>query len=102
MKVKNRVYSAEFKREAAELVIKQGYSLMNAARAMGVSKSAMGAWVQQLREEYQGVMPKSSPITPEKIEIRALQKKIQQIEMENDILKKATALLMSGSLKNFR
>ncbi|EAA2139300.1 transposase, partial [Shigella flexneri] len=31
-----------------------------------------------------------SPITPEQIEIRELRKKLQRIEMENEILKKAT------------
>ncbi|EFX3962126.1 transposase, partial [Shigella flexneri] len=30
------------------------------------------------------------PITPEQIEIRELRKKLQRIEMENEILKKAT------------
>ncbi|EEW3779684.1 transposase, partial [Escherichia coli] len=34
--------------------------------------------------------PKASPITPEQIEIRELRKKLQRIEMENEILKKAT------------
>ncbi|SQK85175.1 putative integrase [Escherichia coli] len=32
----------------------------------------------------------NSPITPEQIEIRELRKKLQRIEMENEILKKAT------------
>jgi transposase-like protein len=37
------------------------------------------------------------PHYPEQIEIRELRKKLQRIEMENEILKKATALLMSDS-----
>ncbi|MDZ9055321.1 hypothetical protein SNB01_01490, partial [Escherichia coli] len=47
-------------------------------------------WVKQLRDERQGKTPKASPITPEQIEIRKLRKKLQRIEMENEILKKAT------------
>ena len=39
-------------------------------------------------------------MTAEQIEIRALKKRIEQIEFEKDILKKATALLMSDSLNN--
>ncbi|ENG41528.1 putative transposase, partial [Escherichia coli p0305293.12] len=46
-------------------------------------------WVKQLRDERQGKTPKASPITPEQIEIRKLRKKLQRIEMENEILKKA-------------
>ncbi len=39
---------------------------------------------------YEGIsQPKASPVTPEQIEIRELKKKIQRIEMENEILKKA-------------
>lgn len=36
-------------------------------------------------------------MTPEQIEIRELRKKRQRIEIENEILEKATALLMSDS-----
>jgi transposase len=39
-------------------------------------------------------------MTPEQIEIRELKKRLQRVEMERDILKKATALLMSDSLNN--
>ncbi|HFG4234182.1 TPA: transposase, partial [Escherichia coli] len=37
---------------------------------------------------------KASPITPEQIEIRELRKKLQRIEMENEILKKATVAFL--------
>ena len=59
---------------------------------MDVGLSTMTRWVKQLRDERQGKTPKASPITPEQIEIRELRKKLQRIEMENEILKKATAL----------
>ncbi|OJP40137.1 transposase, partial [Escherichia coli] len=60
------------------------------AKAMDVGLSTMTRWVKQLRDERQGKTPKASPITPEQIEIRELRKKLQRIEMENEILKKAT------------
>jgi transposase len=62
----------------------------DAAKAMDVGLSTMTRWVKQLRDERQGKTPKASPITPEQIEIRKLRKKLQRIEMENEILKKAT------------
>ncbi len=95
-------FSAEFKLEAAQLVTKQGYSITEAASAMGVSNSAMRKWVNQLRQEKQGVSPKGAPLTPEQQRIRELEKKIRRIEEENTILKKATALLMSDSLNSSR
>ncbi len=62
--------------------------MADAASAMDVGLSTMTRWVKQLRDERQGKTPKASPITPEQIEIRELRKKLQRIEMENEILKK--------------
>ena len=88
--MKKRNFSAEFKRESAQLVVDQKYTVADAAKAMDVGLSTMTRWVKQLRDERQGKTPKASPITPEQIEIRELRKKLQRIEMENEILKKAT------------
>lgn len=100
--MKRRNFSAEFKRESAQLVLDQSYTVAAAASAMDIGLSTMTRWVKQLRDERQGKMPKTSPITPEQNEIRELKKKLQRIEMENEILKKATALLMSDSLNSSR
>lgn len=97
-----RTFSPEFRLEAALLVVEQGYSVNEAAIAMGVGKSTMDKWARQLREERLGIMPKASPITPEQIEIRELKKKIARLEEHNEILKKATALVMSDVLNNSR
>ena len=88
--MKKRNFSAEFKRESAQLVVDQNYTVADAAKAMDIGLSTMTRWVKQLRDERQGKTPKASPITPEQIEIRKLRKKLQRIEMENEILKKAT------------
>ena len=88
--MKKRNFSAEFKRESAQLVLDQNYTVAAAASAMDVGLSTMTRWVKQLRDERQGKIPKASPITPEQIEIRELQKKLQRIKMKKDILKKAT------------
>jgi len=95
-------FSPEFRLEAAQLVVDQGYSVKDAAEAMGVGKSTMDKWVRQLRDEQNGKPPKATPMTPEQLKIRELEKKIRRIEEENTILKKATALLMSDSLNNSR
>ena len=85
-----RNFSPEFRLESAQLVLDQHYTVAAAATAMNVGKSTMDKWVRQLKEERAGKTPKASPITPEQIEIRELRKRLQRIEMENDILKKAT------------
>ncbi|MCW0323767.1 hypothetical protein NB714_004628 [Pantoea dispersa] len=97
-----RNFSPEFRLEAAQLVLDQHYTVAAAATAMNVGKSTMDKWVRQLKEERAGKSPKASPMTPEQLRIRELEKRLQRVEMENDILKKATALLMSDSLNNSR
>lgn len=98
-----RTFSAEFKLEAAQLVLDQNYTVVEAAKAMGVGKSTMDKWVRQLKQERKGMTPQASPMTPEQIEIRELKKKLARLEEHNEILKKATtALLMSDSLNNSR
>ena len=95
-------FSPEFRLECAQLVVDQGYSVAKAAQAMNVGKSTMDKWVRQLREERAGVRPKATPMTPEQIRIRELEKKIRDLEIEKDILKKATALLMSDEMNRTR
>jgi len=85
-----RNFSSEFRLEAAQLVLDQHYTVAAAATAMNVGKSTMDKWVRQLKEERAGKSPKASPITPEQLRIRELEKRLQRVEMESDILKKAT------------
>lgn len=91
-------FSPEFRLETAQLVVDNGYTHQAAAKAMGVGYSTISKWVKQLRDERKGIKPKATPMTAEQIEIRELKKRIERIELEKEILKKATALLMSDSL----
>ena len=93
-----RSFNTTFKRDAASLVLDQNYSIQDACASMGVGPTALRRWVEQLRQERTGNTPTSKAMTPEQQQIQALQARIRKIERENDILKKATALLMSGSL----
>jgi len=95
MTKQRRVFSAEFKREAADLVLKQSYSFIEATRSLGVGESALRRWVDQVQQERKGVTPQSKALTPEQQKIQELEARITRLEREKSILKKATALLMS-------
>jgi transposase len=100
MKKRTRpTFSPEFRLEASQLVVDQNYTIREAAKAMNVGISTMAKWVTQLKQERQGKpYGAATPMTPEQLKIRELEKRIQRIELEKEILKKATALLMSDSL----
>ena len=97
-----RSFTKEFKREAASLVIDQGYSVTEASRSVDVSLSVIRRWVKQLEQEYGGVTPKAAALTPEQQRIQQLEKRIKELETDKMILKKATALLMSDEIKSSR
>ena len=93
MSKKRPVFSPEFKREAAELVTEKGYSILKACEARGVSESALRRWVDQLTKELSGQTPEGAKaLTAEHQEIQRLKAKIKDLEEDNEILKKATAL----------
>ena len=97
-KPKRPTFSPEFRLEAAQLVVDQGQTIRAAADAMGVGQSTMDKWVRQLRLERSGGSPKGTPMTPDQRRIRELERELQKVKTEKEILKKATALLMSDSL----
>jgi transposase-like protein len=41
-----KTFSAEFKHEAAQLVLDKNHTIIEAAKAMNVGKSTMGKWVR--------------------------------------------------------
>ncbi len=97
-----RSFSTEFKREAASLVLDQGYSLAEAGRSLDVGANLIGRWVQQLEQERSGVTPSSKAMTPEQQRIQELEARVKRLEQEKSILKKATALLMAEDLGRTR
>ncbi len=98
MSKKRPSYTTEFKQESASLVLDKHYSIPEACKAMGVGDTALRRWVKQLEAERGGVTPKAKAITTEQQTIQALEARIKKIEWEKEILKKATALLMSDSI----
>ena len=99
---KRRTFTKEFKLEAANLVLEQNYSVPEAARSLGVGETALRRWVQQLSDERGGTTPKSKALTAEQQKIQALEARVNRLEREKSILKKATALLMSDEMNNIR
>ncbi len=85
---KHRTFSAEFKREAAALVLDQGYSHIEACRSLGVVESALRRWANQLQQEHNGVTPQTKALTPEQQKIQELEARIARLEREKSILKK--------------
>ena len=49
MTKQRRSFTAEFKLEAASLVLNQGYSVLEASRSLAVGQTVLRRWVLQLQ-----------------------------------------------------
>ena len=96
MRRPRRTFSAEFKAEAVKLITERRYSIPQACKELDIGETALRRWVSQIQAESQGyVLPGSKPISPEQQRIRELENRIKKLEEDKEILKKATAILMS-------
>lgn len=95
-----RAFTPEFKLEAVDLVLNKGYSVTEACDALDIGPTAMRRWIDQYKKEKLGIIPEGrKALTPEQRQIQALHKRVDRLELEKDILKKATALLMTDEFK---
>lgn len=82
-----RHYTPEFKQQIVDLYNAGGTSYPQLEREYGINRSTLSSWVKQLSpikvSEDEAVTLK---------EYRALQKEMQCLKIENEILKKATAI----------
>lgn len=83
-------YSKEFKLDAISLVLEQGYSQTDAARSLGINANMLGRWIKESRKEDGQAFRGNGKLTPEQEEIRKLKAQVKRLEMEKEILKKAT------------
>ena len=60
-------FKPEFRQEVAELVVDKGYSIREAAEAMGVGKSTVDKWSRSLRKERNGEESECTPISKDLI-----------------------------------
>ena len=83
-------YSKEFKQDAVSLVLEQGCSRAEAARNLGLNTNMLCRWVQEYNQDDDQAFRGNGRLTPEREEIRKLQSQVKRLEMEKEILKKAT------------
>lgn len=86
-------YSKEFKLDAINLVLEQNYARTEAARSLGINANMLGRWIKEQEADDGQAFRGNGKLTPEQEEIRALKTQVKRLEMEKEILKKATVSL---------
>jgi transposase len=98
MTTKRRTYTREFKLAAVKLVIEQDYSVAEAARRLGISANLLYLWKKTIRDVGEHAFPGQGALPPLEEENRRLRAENKRLQMERDILKKATAFFASEAL----
>ena len=86
-----RTYTREFKLAAVKLITEQDYSVAEAARRLGISANLLHVWKKALRDGGDQAFPGQGQLPPLEEENRRLRAENKRLQMERDILKKATA-----------
>ena len=95
-KQKRRKYTEEYKQEAVNLVVEQGYRVSEAARNLGINDNQLRRWVKE-RSGANGQGEGTGKFSAEHEEIRRLREENKRLKMEREILKKATAFFVKES-----
>lgn len=80
-------YTPEFKQQIVDLHNKAGKRVTELSSEYGIPKGTISTWLKNLSP-----IQVSETETISMKEYQALQKKIKELEIENEILKKATAI----------
>lgn len=83
-----KTYDDQFKRDAVKLLAQPGYTLAKTAQALGVSQASLSNWKKTL-------LPRESADLA--AENARLIKRVRELEMERDILKKAATYFAKQS-----
>ena len=87
-------YPPEFQRDAVAMVLDEGRSIAEVARAIGVNEGTLGNWVAKARRERATGAGVSADERAELAELRA---ENAQLRMERDLLKRSMAFWVKES-----
>ena len=80
-------YPVSFKEEAVALVTEQGYTVIEAAKSLGIRPNQLYDWKAKLEAQKSG----EALSVDEREELKCLRKAVKNLRMEKEILKKASA-----------
>lgn len=96
-KRESRHYTREFKRNAVALLIDKGLPAGKVAQELDVHPNLLHQWKRKFLAEGKGVFVGKGNLKPEDAELRRLQRELDEVREERDILKKALGVFSKRS-----
>ena len=84
-------FPPEFRQRAVELANNSDKPLGEVAKELGISRSCLQNWVRQAKADAEGDPASPTLTSAEKKELAELRRRAKQLELENEILKRAAA-----------
>jgi transposase len=88
-----RKFTDEFKAETVKRIRESGRTIGSVARELDLTETAVRSWVKQA----EALIPANTLNPDERAELRRLRKENQELRMEKEILRKATAFFAKES-----
>ena len=85
-----RIYSNEFKIQAVKRVVEDGVSSAQVARELGININTLREWVKRYKENQNEPFVGSDNLRTEAQNIRELEKRIRDLEMDSTMTKQLT------------
>ncbi len=82
-------YDREFKMHTVRLIQEEGKTVAQVAREMGLHENTLYRWLAEFKADGAQAFPGSGQLKPDDKAMRDLQKRIRDLEEENEVLKKA-------------
>lgn len=95
-KQSRRTFTEQFKRDAVNLVVVEGYSFAAAAKSVNVASGSLRQWHEKYAPEPDAC-GEDATVSELQAELSRLRKQLRQAELEREILKKATAYFAKES-----
>ena len=85
---KKKRFDREFKISAVKMVTEGGHKAAEVARSLGIHETQIYNWKRKFSDQGDKAFPGKGHLT----ELAALRRKLRDVEMERDILKKAVGI----------
>ncbi|OQB46850.1 MAG: Transposase [Firmicutes bacterium ADurb.Bin153] len=91
---KRKVYGKRYKLQAVKQVVEEGKKLGQVAKDLGIIETMLSRWIREYKQNGAAAFSgHGNPVMNKDYEISKLSKRVKQLELENEILKKYDAFL---------
>jgi transposase len=99
MRSMDRKYDPQFRQQAMDLVRVSKMDPAHAARELGMPLSTLNLWLKKARwiKQVEPAVPLPEDPLALKVRVAELERQVKRLELEKEILKKATAFFASQS-----